>query len=83
MKLKVRRLMDGPGPGEAMVEVVAANGMFEEVIVSDTSIVEDGIEIGQPISFENDAALVELPMESMSGRWRIWVRRADVRETRE
>jgi len=73
MRLRVSRLMDGPGPGETLVAVSTSDGRREEVIVHRLSIAADMIEVGSPIHRESDRALVELPSESMSGAWRIWV----------
>jgi hypothetical protein len=73
MRVRIDRLMDGPGPGEALVAVATSDGGREEVIVHRSSIAADMIEVGNPIHRDADRALVELPSESMSGAWRIWV----------
>jgi hypothetical protein len=72
MKLRVNRLSEGPGPGEVVIEVTTDQGV-EQVIVHKASIVGDMIDIGFPIHRAEDQALIELPRESMSGRWRVWV----------
>ena len=73
MRIKIKKLMDGPGPGEALVEVTTIAGSTEQVILHHTVIENDMIEVGNPIHKENDRALVELPREAMSGNWRVWV----------
>lgn len=78
MRVKVTKLMDGPGPNEVLVKVETDQGHFEEVIVHSAAIESDTIDIGYPLHSENDRAFVELPRETMSGSWRIWVPMANV-----
>lgn len=73
MRLKVTKVMNGPGPGEVMVEVETSSGVNEEVVLHEKSIQGDTVEIGHPIAHLEKKCLVELPRESMSGRWRVWV----------
>ena len=46
MRLKVERLTDGPGPQEAIIRVLTADGESEEVVVHRPSIVDDWIDVG-------------------------------------
>lgn len=81
MRIKIKKLMDGPGPGEALVEVTTiagSAGSTEQVIVHHTVIENDMIDVGNPIHEENDRVLVELPREAMSGNWRVWVPRQEI-----
>lgn len=78
MRIKIKKLMDGPGPGEALVEVTTTAGNTEQVVVHHTVIENDMIDVGNPIHEENDRALVELPREAMSGNWRVWVPREEI-----
>ncbi|MCH7543701.1 MAG: hypothetical protein IIB65_08690 [Proteobacteria bacterium] len=78
MRLKIRKLMDGPGPNEALVAVNSASGAIEQVVVHRTAIEHDMIDVGHPIHQTEDKALVELPREAMSGSWRVWVPNEDV-----
>ncbi len=64
---------EGPGPGEVVVEVETTSGIYEEVILHAKTIERDTIEIGHPIAHVEETSLVELPRESVSGRWRLWV----------
>ena len=74
MRLKVRRVSEGPGPGEVVVEIETSAGTTEEVIIHLRSIIEgDTIEVGYPIYRKDDKSLIELPREAMSGLWRLWV----------
>lgn len=68
---------EGLIPTEKIVRVENADGDFEEVPVSDQSI-EDGKLLTSFIGRLNDRVLVELPRESASGRWRIWVKASAV-----
>ncbi len=75
MRLRVKRLSEGPGPGEVVIEVATEEGT-EQVVVHLGAIEEgDIIEVGYPILHSNDKSrsLIELPREAASGRWRVWV----------
>lgn len=73
MLIKVTLIAEGPGPSEAVVSIRTNDEAIEEVVLS-RRILHDGfIEVGEPLMTRNDAYLVELPRETMSGRWRIWV----------
>jgi hypothetical protein len=61
-----------------LVEITTATGHTEEMIVDARSLDAEDIEVGQPISRRNGHTLVELPRETMSGRWRIWVDNSQV-----
>ena len=78
MRLKIKWLADGPGHGEVLIAVTTLEGYDEQVIVHPSTIVDETIEIGYPIHREDDTALVELPRETMSGRWRIWVSKESI-----
>ncbi len=73
MRLRVTRVADGPGPDEIIVGVETFAGNIEHVILDTSVILGDMIEVGSPIHFLEDKSLVELPRESTSGKWRIWV----------
>lgn len=74
MRIRVTRVSEGPGPGEVVIEVATSSGRLEQVIIHRADIEEgDTIDIGYPIHRANGNSLVELPRESISGRWRIWV----------
>jgi len=73
MRVKINKLMDGPGPKEVLVAIRTVDGRMEQVIVDSRAIENDEIDIGSPIDKSDDRTLVELPRESMSGIWRVWV----------
>jgi hypothetical protein len=77
MRIKCKQLLEGPGPSEEIVAVTTADGTLEEVVVY-TGLVKDGyLQVGPVLGKEADKVLVELPRESASGRWRIWVRESE------
>ena len=73
MRLQVTRISEGPGPGEVVVSVRTATGRQEQVVVHVTGIVDDTIDVGYPLASNEDQRLIELPRESESGKWRLWV----------
>jgi|ETNmetMinimDraft_30_1059905.scaffolds.fasta_scaffold111274_1 hypothetical protein len=77
MRIYVKTLSAGLGPGEVVVEVETASGSTEQVIMHSDDILEEDtgetIEVGYPIHSSKNKSLVELPSESISGRWRVWV----------
>ena len=68
---------DGLIPSEKIVRIVTADGGQEEVAVSASQVRDNGLE-AQVIGREHERVLIELPRESSSGRWRVWVRKDQV-----
>lgn len=66
------KIEDGLMPAEKIVSVENADGQIEEVSVSTSSISENRL-LAFEIGRHEGRVLVELPRESASGRWRIWV----------
>jgi hypothetical protein len=71
------RVEDGLMPAEKVVHVEDADGDIEEIPVSTFSLSEGGL-MASEIGRLGDRVLVELPRESASGRWRIWVKASAV-----
>lgn len=78
MRIRFTELTEGLGPAEVVVGVHTVEGKQEEVVISRKQANKGGIDVGSPILNEPDRCLVELPRESVSGRWRIWVPRSEV-----
>lgn len=78
MRLLVERLGDGPGPSEVVVQVTTAQDILEQLVIHSTALMDDTIDIGFPIYQEKDNLLVELPRETVTGRWRVWVPKGSV-----
>jgi hypothetical protein len=75
MRVKVQEIGNALHPSERVVEVTTAAGK-ERLIVDKRSIENGSLSIGSPISRDSDFWLVELPRETMTGSWRVWVKPA-------
>jgi hypothetical protein len=64
-------------PTEKTVFIQTVGGGQEEVTVSNTSLSGGRLEASE-IGRTKHKVLIELPRESASGRWRIWVTRSSV-----
>lgn len=71
-------VLDGPGPNESIVKVRRVDGQWEEVIAP-KHFVEHGFLRAQRLGSLEGNVLVELPQESASGSWRLWVPEASMR----
>ena len=71
--LRIKKLMDGPGPGEALVTFSTMSGKAEQVVIDQSAIENNMILVGYPLREKEEQSLIELPRETMSGRWRVWV----------
>jgi hypothetical protein len=71
MRIRFDHRRDGPIPSEAVV-AIATDAGTEEVIVHKSQVDANTVEVGF-IRETDGRYLVELPRETMSGRWRIWV----------
>ena len=76
MRLRIDRLSEGPGPGEVVVGVTTITGSTEQVVVHVTGMEGDTIDVGYPLASNEEQRLIELPRESVSGKWRLWVPQA-------
>ena len=81
MRIRVEKVRDGLHPSEVVVAVTTAEGR-EQLVVHKRSLDNGTLEIGYPIGEDKDLGqyLVELPRETASGSWRVWVPRANVEE---
>jgi hypothetical protein len=78
MRVKVREIGPGLHPSEVVVEIKAVGGS-ERLVVDRKSIQNGTIFAGwRPLSEKKGQWLVELPRETMSGTWRVWVRRDQI-----
>ena len=78
MFVRFTHLSDGPGPSEVFVAVQTVEGRREEVVISKRQAQTGFIDVGAPIAADDGNFLVELPRESVSGAWRVWVSEAEV-----
>lgn len=74
MRVKVTEITKGPGPNERIVGIDTVDGVVEEVAVVDSLLLGGtALDVGFPVRRDAANALVELPRESLSGNWRVWV----------
>jgi len=71
------KIVDGFTPNEKIARIQAADGEFDEVVVSRQNISGDKL-VASEIGRHEDRVLVELPRESTSGRWRMWVKASSI-----
>ena len=77
-RIRVEVLGEGQHPSERMVAVTTASGDKENVMVDRRSIDNDTIDVGYPVASEPGRFLIELPRETTTGQWRVWVNAGDV-----
>ena len=82
MRLKVERIGDGLHPSEVVVGVKTTSGVQLFHIDQDSLAADGTINVGWPVGQDQDGKLllVELPSETASGSWRVWVDRNDLNE---
>jgi len=73
IKIETTKVLDGLIPAEKIARVQSADGRIEEVSVSVKDIAAGNKLMASEIGRREGKVLVELPRESASGRWRIWV----------
>jgi hypothetical protein len=71
VRIRVTHTENGPIPSEKVVTIPTTTGT-EEVVVHKSQVTAEGVEAGF-IGEEGDRMLVELPRETVSGRWRVWI----------
>ncbi|HEY0107308.1 MAG TPA: hypothetical protein VGB91_14600 [Rhizomicrobium sp.] len=86
MRVKVQPIGEGLHPNETVVEIKTKRGV-ERMTVDRRSIERSSLSVGSPLGSDGDYRLVELPRETMTGAWRVWVKRGalieDTFEARE
>lgn len=75
-RVKIRDVQDGLIPSEKIVKIDTVDGT-EEVAVSGTFVQNDQLRVAF-IGRNENKILIELPVETTSGRRRVWVAQADV-----
>lgn len=72
MRIKYNKRRDGPIASETVVTIPTVSGT-EDVIVHESQVDADTVEVGFIRRKEDGNFLIELPRETMSGRWRVTV----------
>jgi hypothetical protein len=73
MRLRVEEIGRGLHPSEVVVAVKTAGGARERLVVSRRSIEQGAILVGRGFGEKGGAVLIELPRETQTGAWRVWV----------
>jgi hypothetical protein len=73
VKVKVSEVGGALHPSEVVVAVKTLSGT-ENLVIDRRSLKDNAIAIGYPIREEDKSYLIELPRESQSGSWRVWVK---------
>jgi hypothetical protein len=83
MKVKVAEVGAALHPSEVIVALKTISGT--ENLVIDRRSLQGGnaISVGFPIRQEGDNFLIELPRESQSGAWRVWVDSSQIEDAEE
>jgi len=74
------KIVDGLTPAEKIAIVESADGQIEEVAVSKENLSGESL-LADEIGRHEGKVLVELPRETASGRWRIWVKDSENRHS--
>jgi hypothetical protein len=84
MRLKVEQMGSGLHPTEIIVGVKTTSGVQQLYIDKDSLFPDGTLSVGWPVGQAKNGTilLVELPGETASGSWRVWVDRKDL-ETHE
>lgn len=78
-RLRVAIIRDGLHPTEVIVAVETDQGQVS-LAIDKESLNNNLIEVGYPVARRNGHVLVELPRETTSGQWRVWVEHNAVEE---
>lgn len=76
-RIAVEQIEDGLHPSELVVTIRTADGKTEEVAVGRQSVVGRSLK-AFAVRFEHERVLVELPRETLSGSWRVWMPKTSV-----
>lgn len=81
MRVKVEQVGNGLHPSEVVVSVRTNEGAERLVVDRRSLSSNNSLEVGYPIDSRDNLFLVELPRETTTGSWRVWVHESEtVRE---
>ena len=72
MRIRLEEVRSGLHPEEIFATINTVTGPEELIVDTRTSRVRS-IEVGSPVARHDQYYLVELPSETSSGAWRVWV----------
>jgi hypothetical protein len=78
--LTISRSDPGLHRSERLLTIETRDGP-EEVFVDGSLVVDGKLDVSYPVGRQNGHVLVELPRESMRGKWRVWVQQNQLVET--
>lgn len=73
MRLKIEKIGNALHPNEVVVGIATAEGRQRLVVDRHSLGTDETLEIGWPLRHEGAYALIELPRETSTGAWRVWV----------
>jgi hypothetical protein len=79
MRLKVTEVERGLHPSQVVLSIDAEDGTHF-FVVNKNSVVNSTVDVGHGVGRRGDLYLVELPSETDSGAWRLWVNRSEIVE---
>jgi hypothetical protein len=80
MRLKVTEVESGLHPSQVVVSINAEDGTHF-IVLNKNSVVDATIDTGHWVGRRGELYLVELPSETDSGAWRLWVNRSEIAES--
>lgn len=75
--LRIERDGLGMHPREVIVRVNTRDGV-EQAPIFEHNLAGDFLPVGYPVGASGDFLLVELPHETLRGKWRVYVAKSDV-----
>jgi len=77
MRLKVTEIEGGLHPSQVVLSINGEDGIHY-IAVNRHSVDASSIDVGHYVGRRTDALLVELPTETESGAWRVWVKQNEI-----
>ncbi len=78
-RLRVKTVREGLHPTEVVIAIDTDRGLVN-LVIDKESLIEELIDVGYPVAKRKGQTLVELPRETTSGQWRVWVSDDTVKE---
>lgn len=79
MRLKVTEVESGLHPSQVVLSINAEDGMHY-IVLNKNTLKNSTIDVGHWVGRRGDFYLVELPEETDSGTWRLWVSKSELTE---
>jgi len=71
------KVIKGANQSERIAYIKTAEGVHAEVLLSDAQTGSDHV-VAAEVARDNNNVLIELPQETSSGDWRIWVNKNQI-----